>query len=376
MKDLLTPIEFCTGEGSERSPYTAPDGPAGLQTALDSLSAHGGAVRLPAARYDLTKSIEMNLSGTCIAGDVWACNTDPNGVFETPYGAKLRVNGKGFPALRVGTDHLVSGCLVREVGVQGDIVGMDTSTHFDIADPTAAAGLVMDAVRTDQCTFTRMSFCGLGAGIAVAGNAEVDACRFEDCNTDGCGVGLYFSPHASYYARVQRCVMADSPYYGAFVDGRGKHIHNLEITETHFVRNGGCLTPDMPQPAAVSLLQVSSCAVERNNFDDPGTFWYYEPTATANNQRQPRKQTLVALHVSGNRNRIRDNVFQHSKGTAVILEGDCNVMMNNITDGDVIVSGKGNVICGLALLKDARLILRNAQDTVISGVPEDRIVRE
>ena len=100
-------------------------------------------------------------------------------------------------------------------------------------------------------------------------------------------------------------MIADNPYYGFFVDGRGHSYHNLEITGTHFVRNGGCFTGTMPQEAAVSLLGVSNCAVERNNFDDPGTFWYYEDTATQNNERQPKKHPVPALIVTGNRNRIR-----------------------------------------------------------------------
>jgi len=374
MKEQLTPLSFCTGEGSEQRPYASADGTAGLQAALAELT-HGGAVRLPAARYNMTETVTVTESGTALVGDIWACNTDPNGVFETSFGVKLRQIGE-HPVIRVGCDRVISGTLLREIGVQGDIPGMDTRERFDVNAPVTNAGLLLDAVRTDQCTFDRLSFCGLGAGIAVCGNAEVDACRFENCNTDGCAVGLYFSPRASFYARVHRCVIADNPYYGVLVDGRGKLIHNLELTETHFVRNGGCFRPEMPQQAAVSLLQVSGCAVERNNFDDPGTFWYYEEAATENNQRQPRKSDVVALHVSGNKNRIRDNIFQHSKSVAMIVEGDANVLMGNITDGDVVVSGKGNIICGLALQKDARLILRSATDTVITGVPENRIVRE
>ena len=47
IKEDLTPISFCTGEGSEQRPYASADGTAGLQAALAELT-HGGAVRLPA----------------------------------------------------------------------------------------------------------------------------------------------------------------------------------------------------------------------------------------------------------------------------------------------------------------------------------------
>ena len=377
MKEQITFLSNCSGDGSEQQPYAAADGTAGIQAALDALSAHGGALHLPAARYELTKTLLLSLSGSCIQGDVWACNTDPNGVFETAYGTKLRLRGRGFPAVRIGGSHVVSGCLLRELGLQADLVGMDTREQFDAASPTANAGLVLDEVRTDQCTFDRLSFCGFGAGIAVTGQAEVDACKFQDCNLDGCGVGVYFAPRASYYTRIHRCAIADNPYYGVFVDVRGKHMHNLEITENLFVRNGGALVGDAPEQAAVSLLGVSNCAIERNVFDDPGLFWYYPPTATENRAHQPQKRQMPALYIGGHRNRIRDNVFEHSRGPAVIVCGDGNVLMNNISDGDVVIAGQGNYIANLAFTSpDARLILtEKASDTQIFGVDKERIRR-
>ena len=377
MTELKDPRSLCTGNGSEAEPYRAADGTAGINTALAALSERGGKLTLSCARYDISEPILMGLSSTKLAGEVWACNFDPNGVFETKFGTKIRLNGMSFPAIRYGTDRTISGAVISDLGIQGDIAGMNTEPFFDICDPAAGAGLVFDAVRTDQCEADKLSFCGLGAAIVATGNAEIDACCVSRCNMDGCGVGVYFSPRASYYARFRDCVIADNPYYGFFVDGRGHSYHNLEITGTHFVRNGGCFTGTMPQEAAVSLLGVSNCAVERNNFDDPGTFWYYEDTATQNNERQPKKHPVPALIVTGNRNRIRDNIFQHTTGDAVIIQGDGNLLMNNICDGNVVISGRENQIFALALTKpDARLILTpDAHDTIVSGVDPDRIVR-
>lgn len=377
MSRLFDPTAYCTGNGSEQAPFSAPDGTAGIQAGLDALSARGGRLTLPCARYDVSEPIKIDLCSTKLCGEVWACNTDPNGVFESRFGTKIRLNGMRFPAIRLGTKGLVSGALIADLGVQGDIPGMDTRPFFSIENPTAGAGISFDAVRTDQCEIDKLSLCGLGAAIVATGRAEVDACIISRCNMDGCGTGIYFAPQASYYVRIRDCIIADNPYYGIFMDGRDKHIHNLEITSTHFVRNGGGFTGSHPQEAAVSLLGVTNCAVERNNFDDPGTFWYYADSATENKERQPQKRPCPALFVSGNRNRIRDNLFQHTKGTAVIVRGDGNVLMNNISDGDVIIEGSGNQIIGLALTKpEARLILRNANDTTILGVDEGRIVRE
>lgn len=376
MKNTFDPNLFCAGTGSEQQPFRSPDGTAGIQKGLDTLAERGGRLTLPCARYDISTSVLLDTSSTKLAGEVWACNTDPNGVFESRFGTKIRLNGMSFPAIRLGVSRVVSGALIADLGVQGDIAGMDTRPFFDLENPTAGAGLAMDAVRTDQCEADKLSFCGLGAAIAATGDAEIDACIFSRCNMDGCGVGVYFAPRASYYARFRDCVIADNPYYGFFLDGRGKHIHNLEITGTHFVRNGGAFRGEMPEEAAVTLLGVSNCAVERNNFDDPGTFWYYEDTATENRERQPQKRPCPALIVVGKRNRIRDNLFQNTKGTAVIVRGDGNLLMNNIADGDIVIEGAGNQIIGLAFTKpEAKLILKNATDTVLLGIEESRIVR-
>ena len=379
MNELLTPLPYCTGDGSESNPYRSDDGSAGINTALSALTERGGRLRLPCARYDIQRPVVLGLSSTKIAGDVWACNTDPNGVFESRYGTKIRLNGMSFPAIRVGDSKVISGALIEGLGIQGDIPGMDTRPYFDINNPLAGAGLAFDSTRTDQCEVDKVSLCGLSVAVAVTAGAEVDACQFTRCNMDGCGIGIYFAPRASYYARIRDCIIADNPYYGILIDARKTFMHNLEITGTHFVRNGGCLDerPELPQPAAVSLLNVKNCAIERNNFDAPGTFWYFTDTATENGTQKVIKNPIPALIVTGERNRIRDNLFQNTTGDAVIINGNGNVFMNNISDGNVVISGKGNQIIGLALQKDAKLILTpEATDTVILGVEESRIVRQ
>ena len=85
------------GDGSEGNPYTSPDGTAGINTALENLT-HGGCLELESARYNLDKTVTIETSSQKILGKVWACNTDPNGVFESPNGTKLRLTGKDFPA--------------------------------------------------------------------------------------------------------------------------------------------------------------------------------------------------------------------------------------------------------------------------------------
>lgn len=338
----------------------------------------GGCLELPCGQCDIASSIVLDTPSACLTGGIWSCNTDPNGVFESQHGTKIRMHGRNYPAICVGKECTpISGAVVREIGVQGDICGMDTRMLVDFDAPEKAAGLCLDSVRTDQCAFVRLSFCGLANAVCVTGNAEVDACRFERINTDGCGNGFYFAPRASYYAQIHSCVAADNPYYGVYA--HGEKMHNLLISDTHFVRNGGAFgDQDGRLPAAVLLERVSHSEVARCLFDDPGTFWYYNDDAKENSERQPTHRKTVALHVIGNENRIRDNTFLHSSDDSIRVEGNGNVLLSNIADGHVRICGTGNQVINLAFTRpESRLILMGeaANSTYVSGVDEERIMR-
>ncbi len=368
------------GSGSEELPFRSEDGTAGIQAGLSVLSVRGGRMELECGRYDITRPIVLDIPSTCLSGGVWACNTDPNGVFESGFGTKVRMHGADYPAFLIGRHcDPVSGSVLRDFGIQGDIKGMDTRPLVDFGAPEKAAGICLNAVRTDQCAFTKIAFCGLANAVAATGDAEIDACIFEELNTDGCGNGIWFAPRDSYYARVRSCIFADNPYYGFYAGGEGKHIHNLEILDSHFVRNGGAFTEDDEQlPAAVFFDHITGCAITHCIFDAPGTFWYYAENASRNDERQPIKRSTTALRIIGHENRIRDNTFRNSSGDSVSIQGDGNILIGNIADGDVRISGRGNVVSTLVFTKpEARLILEGeAKDTtVVYGVEEWRILR-
>ena len=84
------------GNGSEKQPYRSQDGTAGIADALSSLSERGGLLTLKCGRYDVSSSIVLDTPSTSLTGEVWACNTDPNGVFETPFGTKIRMTKRFF----------------------------------------------------------------------------------------------------------------------------------------------------------------------------------------------------------------------------------------------------------------------------------------
>ncbi len=350
-----------------------------IQEALDAISMTGGKVHLGAGSYELDSTIVVDTPSSRLEGDVWAYNLDPNGVFETPYGTKLRLLGRDFPAISVGENNVPAGAMVCDIGIQGDIKGMDTRPLLDISNPSHSAGIYFGSNRVDQGQFSKISCCGLAVAVSAADNAELDACSFEKINMDGCCIGVYFAPRASYYAHFRQCVVADTPSYGFFFDGTNSKIHNVDITDIHFVRNCGASPIKDEEPCAVYFKNISSCIFRDNLVDFAGVFWYYDDDATSNEQRQVSKNTAIGLKVIGNKNRILGNTFMHSSRESIVIEGDENILMSNIVDGDVIISGEGNVVNGLVFTKpSARLILKGAAatSTVLLGVEEHRIVRE
>ena len=368
------------GDGSESAPYRSNDGTAGIEPSLRALS-HGGCLELESARYNLERTVTIEECSQKILGKVWACNTDPNGVFESPNGTKLRLMGRDFPAIRVGDKtNPISGSKVCELGIQGDIPGMDTRVLVDFRHPERSAGICIDKVRCDQCAFTDISFCGLANAVCTSGTAMTDACVFERLNVDGCGNGFWINSAVSVYSHIRYCVAADTPYYGAYVDGAGKRMHNLEIMSTHFVRNGGAFTEDDGMlPAAVLLKDVHRCEVTHCLFDNPGTFWLYSDDSKDNGEkREIITRKTPALRIIGNEHRIRDNTFYNSSDDSIVIEGHGNILLGNICAGNVRIKGRASYIANLVFTKpESRLILEaDDNSTVIFGVEEHRIVRK
>ena len=348
-----------------------------IQQKLEGLTETGGRVMLSCQRYDLPRPLVIDTPSLCLCGEVWSYSADPNGVFEAPFGTKLRLVGQGHPAIRIGQTRTLGGVIVRDLGIAGDLVGMDTRSLFGRHNPACSAGLCFDAVRTDQCEFSKLSFVGLSGAVCAVGDAEIDACLFERLNMDGCANGVWFAPRAAYYPQFRGCIAADNPYYGFYADGRFASLHNLEVKDTHFVRNGGAFADDAEYPAAVLFLGINRSAIDHCLVDYPGTFWYYDADATENKQRQPTRRAAVGIWVIGRENRITDNTITHSTDDAIRVEGAGNLLISNIADGNIRIRGEGNTVVNAVFTRpEARLILEGgaAASTVVIGVPDHRIV--
>jgi len=338
---------------------------------------HGGKVSLPAGQTDISEPVILDTPCIKIEGDIWCCNADPNGVFECEYGTKLKLAKNDIPAIYVGKENVLCGIVIKDIGIQGNIKGMDTRGMFDFENPCASSGICFDSKRVDQGEVSKVSCCGLGSGICVTGTAEIDGCTFEKINVDGCCIGFYFAPGASFYPIFKNCIAADNPWYGFFVNGEGIEMHNLDINDFRFVRNGGAFPDEFPYPkAAVCFYKVSDCSVRNNIFDLAGTFWYYDDDATENCQRQPSVQPTPALWIEGNRNRITGNTFLTSSDKSVVVKGDCNILMNNIVDNDILIDGNGNIVSNIVFTSgDAKIIVsKDSCGTEFINIPKERIV--
>lgn len=344
--------------GTEQNPYISEDKTAGIQALIDALCERGGKLELHNGRYNIERTIEVNTPCIRIEGDSWSYSSDPNGVFESKYGTKLRLM-KDIPALNVGIDHTVEGLLFQNFGVQGNIEGMDTRRLICEGTPSGGTGILYANTRMDQAEFSKLTFCGLGCGLKFTDNSEIDACNFERINVDGCAVGVWFAPRAAYYNQFRKFVFADNPYYGFYADGTGRNMHNLELLDNIFVRTGGAFSSECDMlPAAVYFNNINNSLIRDNLIDDPGTFWFFEKHADQNDMRKPSHRDTPALVVRGDGNRILNNVITNCSTTAIHIIGDGNILMNNIVDNDVIVEGQNNQIFGLAFTNPkARLIV-------------------
>lgn len=345
--------------GSENHPFVSTDGTAGIQEKINALQERGGKISLACGRYDITKTIEVNTPCIRIDGDSWSYSSDPNGVFESKYGTKLRLMND-IPALSVGINHTVEGLLFQNFGVQGNIKGMDTRPLFNGSLPMGGTGIVFSHTRMDQAEFSKLTFCGLGCGLKFDGDSEIDACNFERINVDGCAIGVWFSPRAAYYNHFRKFVFADNPYYGFYADGTGHNMHNLEVLDNLFVRTGGAFSNETKVAAAIYFNNINNSLIRDNLIDDPGTFWFFQADADKNDMRQPSHRDTKAIVVRGNNNRLINNVISNCTTTAIHIIGDGNILLNNIVDNDVIIEGKNNQVHGLVFTNpNAKLIYKN-----------------
>ena len=71
-----------------------------INALLEKQRETGGKVYLEAGCHSIQSPLIMDTPSQKLCGEVWAYNLDPNGVFETEFGTKLRLVGKDHPAIK------------------------------------------------------------------------------------------------------------------------------------------------------------------------------------------------------------------------------------------------------------------------------------
>ena len=338
---------------------------------------NGGKVYLPAQKYEIDSPVIIDTPCIKLEGEVWNYSSDPNGVFESPYGTKLKLIRDDIPAICVSKKNVLGGNIIKDIGIQGNIEGMDTRGLFDFDNPVASAGICFDGKRVDQAEVSKVSCCGLASAICVTGTAEIDGCTFEKINTDGCCIGIYFAPGASYYPMFRNCIAADNPWYGFFASGEDIPMYYLDVDGFNFVRNGGGFPEKFPYPkAAACFYKVSYSSVRNCIFDLPGVFWYYENCATSNEQRQVSSNPVPALYIEGDNNKIIGNIFTNSTADSIVVNGNNNIILNNILDSNIVVKGNGNTLISNVFTSEKGKVIveKGSSDNEFVNIHENKIV--
>ena len=332
-----------------------------LQGAIDRIRDAGGRVELSVGDHRIYRGLRIDSPCVRLSGGVWSYSSDPNGVFESYYGSKLRLMAD-VPAVEIGFTHTTEGLLLQDFGVQGNIDGMDTRPFLTESGTEGGTGLYFNHTRADQAEFSKLTFCGLGAAVKIDKGAEIDACTFEKLNTDGCAVGVWFSPRAAYYPSFRKILFADNPYYGFYADGTDTGLHNLQVIDNLFIRDGGAFTEEMAwEPAAVYWKNIDNSLIRDNLFDCIGTFWYFAERKAANAHHETVMRNTAGLIVRGNHNRIINNVFTNSGGDAIRIYGDGNVLHGNIADSDVIIEGRNNQVKDMIFTSESAHLYINGE---------------
>ena len=343
------PADYCSsGLGTEERPYISLDGTGGLTQAMFNLEARAGKVRIPSARFNLTASPVVKRKNIHIEGDAWNYSNDPNGVYESPNGSKLRLMSAELAGLIFSGVANISGGRVSQIGVQGTIANSNTKGLFSIANAAKHTGANFPSARVDQFEMYRFNACGLSSGLSFTGG-DIDACIFDRLNVDGCNVGIYFSPTNTYYTKFKDSIVADCPSQGMWVKKAvgGNDLQMLIIEGLVLVRNCGAMTAaQLSESEAASLLitGVVTSIIRGNQIDNTGVWWEY--FTTGNGTKTIHTMVAAALIFSGSGSKIHDNIIGGATGNSAIIRGANNEVTNNkfAANNSLLIEGSSNII--------------------------------
>lgn len=392
-------------------PFEGVDGAGGINIAILRLK-QGGKVRIPSANFLLTRPIIVSSRSIKIEGDSWNYPNDPNGVYASNEGSKLKVDVDGS-GLQLNN---ASGTTISDIGFQGQYTNGEVKGTFDRTMPIKNSGICSVVGRNDQMEISRVSCQGLSAGFSIVPNGDIDATIFERLNADGCNIAFLFSPKDTYYAKVRDSIFADCPAYGVCViKNTMSDAHNLQMLTIDgivCVRNGGGFSKQQLEQfgndmaAGMLISGVVYSMIINNQIDNSGVYWdttrasevgYLFEYANSENIISNNTgevfatkdyvydchglileghETLVsnnrvngtrggyALKVIGNYNNVVNNTLNGTKG--IYLNGNSNNVTNNIVKGDIEIDGNNNKLSDIFISSGKTIIIHSGNNNYIS----------
>lgn len=363
---LDSPTDYTDGLGTENNPFTSTDGTAGFRDVISKLTARGGKIRVPNGTYIISNPIYLIQKNIHIEGDIWNYANDPNGVWESNNGTKLKATRQDMPIMALTGSSNLSGGRIAQVGFQGIVANSNTRDLFSISNAGNDCGISMPTARIDQFELYRVAFCGLASGISVTGGS-IDACIFDRVNTDGCNVGIYFHPSNTYYAKIKDSIIADCPAQGIHIGKSAIDPHDLQMLNLDglvLVRNCGAMTDEQlaESEAASALIKNVRFSIIRNcEIDNTGVWWEY--FSNADRSRTIHTMIATGLILEGYYNQVINNRINGATGYSLDLRGNNNIVSNNqlYADDSVMITGNNNKI------KDCDITSKSAYSIEVSG---------
>jgi hypothetical protein len=353
----LFPHVLATGDGTEASPWIdTTDGNGGIQTQLDALGTRGGLVNLPAGRFKISSSINLNTDAQAVHCSVAGYNAQPDGLSEGSYGCKLRLDSS-----------LTSGAQMIQLGVIGGNITTNRSggnilQNLYLWGTTATpAGTIENNVGiiangySDQAKILGGTISKFGVAIQPESpSGEADDLLIREVNIAGNGYGILWKMdgggNGAWVNRVIANSMYDNDYPAIASFGTGG-TQDPGLTGDHMLimgnvigracRASGCASLGSNKNANIYWERTGANFIGNNvldaGYNNLTSSWVNADGMVLNanyvnvtgNQFLGQSQSGTAgLRILGSNNRISGNMLRANATDIIVASGAADNLIN------------------------------------------------
>lgn len=320
----LNPIEFgATGDGIT-------DDTAAIQALLDSISRErGGKLNLPPRKFRLAAPIRIRARSISIDGGANGFSNNPNAEQESKTGSEIFAEGNAieiglFDSNDSANEHTrLEGLCFRDMYFWGaGVFSGKKAFYFDN--------------HSGQSQFNNIHIGNFQCGIYS--DAVLDCPTFNALDIIHCFQGIYLSEKSlAAYAKFHNCTICDN-------DGIGILIHPAsnsfccQMVNCVIVRNARTVIQD-----GCNVYWGARESIIANNIIHAAGYHFYNEAVLGHKDNHVRADGII---VDGSDNLITGNqILDHAMGTAIVVKGANNKIINNSFSGRVGSShGGGNAI--------------------------------